>query len=176
MPQSAGQLRRQDGDSLIRQADDPRAQEGGGAEVRFRLREVAQQRHRVLDLVSLEEPETFVDIRQNAAGFDRLLEIAMAVARAEQDRDVRRLRLTRDTRGSIANGCLLKQPCDFRNPDPTGVNGPLGASAGTAVIIDWNVGALPIGLAPGQTYYFSVRNLGCGQDSCDASTSVNWPH
>jgi len=71
---------------------------------------------------------------------------------------------------------LSKQPCDFRNPDPTGVNGPLGASAGTAVIIDWNVGALPIGLTPGQTYYFSVRNLGCGQDSCDASTSVNWPH
>jgi hypothetical protein len=71
---------------------------------------------------------------------------------------------------------LSKQPCDFRNPDPTGVNGPLGATSGTAVIIDWNVGALPIGLMPGQTYYFSVRNLGCGQDSCDASTSINWPH
>jgi len=71
---------------------------------------------------------------------------------------------------------LSNTPCDFRDPDPSGVNGPYGASAGPATLINWNVGALPIGLIAGRTYYFNVRNLGCGQDNCEASTSTSWPH
>lgn len=71
---------------------------------------------------------------------------------------------------------LSKTPCDFRAPDVTGVNGPLAASSGTVVFVGWNVNAAPLALVPGQTYYFSFRNLSCGQDSCEASTTTNWPH
>ena len=71
---------------------------------------------------------------------------------------------------------LSKTACDFRDPDPTGTNGPFAASAGTAVLIGWNVGAPPVGLVAGQTYYFSVRNLSCGQLTCEATTSTTWPH
>ena len=71
---------------------------------------------------------------------------------------------------------LSKTKCDFRTPDPTGVNGPFDASAGPSVLINWNVGAQPLALTPGQTYYFNVRNLGCGQASCEASMSSTWPH
>jgi hypothetical protein len=71
---------------------------------------------------------------------------------------------------------LSSTPCDFRNPDPAGVNGPYAAGTGTAVLINWNVGGAPVALVPGRTYYFNFQNLGCGQDWCDASTSTNWPH
>jgi len=70
---------------------------------------------------------------------------------------------------------LSKSACDFRDPDPTGNNGPFAAEAGTAPFIGWNVGAPPASLVPGQTYYFNIRNLNCG-GACEASTSVNWPH
>ena len=71
---------------------------------------------------------------------------------------------------------LSTSPCDFRATDPTGVNGPFVETQGTATLINWNVGAPPIGLVPGRTYYFNARNLGCGQDSCEATTSTIWPH
>jgi len=71
---------------------------------------------------------------------------------------------------------LSTTQCDFRAPDPTGMNGPLAANAGTVAYIPWNVGAAPAALVPGQTYYFSFRNMSCGQDSCEASTTTNWPH
>ena len=71
---------------------------------------------------------------------------------------------------------LSTTPCDFRPPDPTGVNGPLVSTQGTATLINWNVGAPPVSLVPGSIYYFNVRNLGCGQDFCEATTSTNWPH
>jgi len=71
---------------------------------------------------------------------------------------------------------LSTAPCDFRDPDPSGVNGPLAANAGVAVLINWNVGAAPVALVPGHTYYFNFRNLACGQDVCDAATSTTWPH
>lgn len=71
---------------------------------------------------------------------------------------------------------LSKTPCDFRAPDVTGVNGPFAASSGSVVLVTWNVNASPLSLLPGQTYYFNFRNLSCGQDSCEASTTTNWPH
>ncbi|NUO50832.1 MAG: hypothetical protein HOV80_18420 [Polyangiaceae bacterium] len=71
---------------------------------------------------------------------------------------------------------ISRSPCDFRPVDPTGVNGPLAESAGTAALIGWNVGVEPLALVAGETYYFSYRNLNCAQASCDASTSTNWPH
>lgn len=71
---------------------------------------------------------------------------------------------------------LSKSPCDFRTPDPSGANGPFAGDAGVAVILNWNVGAQPVGLQPGQTYYFNFKNNSCGQDFCEASTTTNWPH
>jgi len=81
---------------------------------------------------------------------------------------------------------LSSSPCDFRNPDPTGVNGPLAGAAGTAPLINFNVGGsassgstdTTYALVPGQTYYFSIQNLNCPTGvSCDASTTVSqWPH
>jgi hypothetical protein len=47
---------------------------------------------------------------------------------------------------------------------------------GTAPLITWNVGAPPFSLVAGRTYYFNFRNDGCGQGSCNASTSTSWPH
>jgi hypothetical protein len=71
---------------------------------------------------------------------------------------------------------LSSTPCDFRAPDPSGVNGPFAANQGTATIINWNVGAAPVSLVPGSVYYFNARNLGCGQSFCEATTSTTWPH
>ncbi|MFO1304435.1 MAG: hypothetical protein U1F54_11920 [Burkholderiales bacterium] len=72
---------------------------------------------------------------------------------------------------------LSTTPCDFRTAvDPTGANGPLGYAEGTAPIINWNVGASAVSLAPGATYYFNVRSLSCPQDACDATTTTIWPH
>jgi len=71
---------------------------------------------------------------------------------------------------------LSRSPCDFRPVDPTGENGPLAESGGTATLINWNVGAEPLALVAGETYYFNYRNTNCAQASCDASTSTNWPH
>ena len=71
---------------------------------------------------------------------------------------------------------LSTSPCDFRSPDPTGATGPLVATQGTATLINWNVGAPPLSLVPGQVYYFNARNLGCAQDTCEATTSTIWPH
>jgi hypothetical protein len=71
---------------------------------------------------------------------------------------------------------LSSTPCDFRAPDPSGVNGPFVANQGTATLINWNVGAPPVSLVPGSVYYFNARNLGCGQGFCEATTSTIWPH
>ena len=71
---------------------------------------------------------------------------------------------------------ISESKCDFRNPDPTGKNGPLELVYGTAPLITWNVGAPPFALVPGRTYYINFKNDGCGQGNCGASTSTNWPH
>ena len=55
-----------------------------------RIGQVSQQGQHVLDLVRVEEPQPFVDIRRDAALLERLLELAMALARAKQNRDVSR--------------------------------------------------------------------------------------
>jgi hypothetical protein len=78
---------------------------------------------------------------------------------------------------------ISTQPCDFRQKDYTGVNGPLAVSNGTSVEVDYGV-ATPFifgnaGLTAGQTYYISVRNWqldptprsSCGQTSCNAGTN-----
>ena len=70
---------------------------------------------------------------------------------------------------------LSTQPCDFRASDPTGATGPLASTDGTVPLIYWNVGVAPVSLVAGQTYYFNVRNLGCAQDFCEATTSTIWP-
>ena len=72
---------------------------------------------------------------------------------------------------------LSKSQCDFRNPDPTGANGPLDLQGGVQATINWNVGNAPLGLVAGQTYYFNFRNDSCGQGVCDAAiATTQWPH
>lgn len=70
---------------------------------------------------------------------------------------------------------LSRTPCDFRDADPTGVNGPLAAAGGLTALIDWNVGAPPVALVAGQRYYFNIRNVVCGQLTCEAGFSTTWP-
>ncbi len=77
---------------------------------------------------------------------------------------------------------LSKSACDFRPYDPTGANGPYTVSNGTSAFMIWNVGAPPISLAPGQTYYFNVRNysvdLGatsCSNSQCNGLFEAYWP-
>lgn len=58
---------------------------------------------------------------------------------------------------------LSSSPCDFRNVDPTGVNGPLTSSMGKQVTIYFEIGSKanpePGKLIPGHTYYMNVRNF-----------------
>ncbi|MFO1399425.1 MAG: hypothetical protein U1F48_20435 [Burkholderiales bacterium] len=78
---------------------------------------------------------------------------------------------------------LSKSACDFRPYDATGVNGPYTVSNGTSAFMIWNVGAPPISLTPGQTYYFNIRNysvdLGttsCANSQCNGLFEAYWPH
>ncbi|MFO1315349.1 MAG: hypothetical protein U1F58_07065 [Burkholderiales bacterium] len=76
---------------------------------------------------------------------------------------------------------LSKNACDFRPVDPTGAAGPFDASYGKQVTIYWNVGAEPIALRPGETYYFNTRNTDYNgvsdcQSICNAGISTIWPH
>jgi len=70
---------------------------------------------------------------------------------------------------------LSNSPCDFRDPDPSGVNGPIDAAGGVQATIRWNVGGDPLNLVAGRTYYFNFRNLNCAQSRCDAGIDNFWP-
>jgi hypothetical protein len=64
--------------------------------------------------------------------------------------------------GTFRQMTLSTQACDFRSKDYTGGTGPLAVSNGTTVSVSYGVVTPfifgPAGLAPGQTYYVSVRN------------------
>jgi hypothetical protein len=74
---------------------------------------------------------------------------------------------------------ISKSACDFRTTgglDPTGVNGPIGAGAGTTASIRWSsTGGFNVAkLVAGQTYYLNIQNKSGfinGVQSC-ATTSV----
>jgi hypothetical protein len=79
---------------------------------------------------------------------------------------------------------LSKSACDFRPLDPTGANGPMGLNYGNNALINWNVGAQPVPLVAGQTYYFNFRNyspdlpppgISCFTNTCNAAIVTNWP-
>ena len=86
--QGLGQRRRHPSQSLVRDPHESRSQPGGRAKIRERIGQVPQQRQDVLDLVGVEEPEALVDVRRQTVPLERLLELAVALARAEEDRDV----------------------------------------------------------------------------------------
>jgi hypothetical protein len=76
---------------------------------------------------------------------------------------------------------LSNSPCDFRAPDPSGTNGPFTWGNGTSASVTWNVGAPPVSLVPGGTYYVSIRNwsidlaaFSCTGE-CNAIIQFNWP-
>jgi len=78
--------------------------------------------------------------------------------------------------------------CDFRATDISGVNGPLGRASGTTATLSFITGnntPSQMGLTPGQTYYFNMRNyspmsgmITCtsAQQRCDAIATINLPH
>ncbi|MEO7158544.1 MAG: hypothetical protein ABI039_13330, partial [Vicinamibacterales bacterium] len=81
---------------------------------------------------------------------------------------------------------LSKSLCDFRSVDPTGTNGPYTLGNGNSATVKWNIGAAPVGLIAGQTYYFNFRNWSpdlnggqggnsCSTSTCNAIITVNWP-
>ena len=98
----------------VRQPHDARPQERRGAQIRRGIGQIAQQRHRVLDFVGVEEAQPLVDVGRHAAPLERLLELAVAVARAEQDRDVGRPRGARDAGRPIAHGRAVRAAGRFR--------------------------------------------------------------
>lgn len=78
---------------------------------------------------------------------------------------------------------LSRSRCDFRDPDPTGVNGPYAAAYGTTASVAFNVGAGLAKLPPGYPYYLAVRNwdpntaaISCMAATCDAAFTPVWPH
>ncbi len=81
---------------------------------------------------------------------------------------------------------LSKSACDFRGIDSSGANGPYTQAYGNSASITWNVGAAPVALTPGQTYYFNFRNyspdlnnglggVSCATSSCNAVVQMNFP-
>jgi hypothetical protein len=82
---------------------------------------------------------------------------------------------------------LSTTACDFRATDPAGVSGPLAAAAGLTPQITFVAGApMPptVGLTPGATYYFNVRNyqrsaaiITCAATPgrCDALANISLP-
>ena len=85
-----GEARRQRLQRGIRQAHEARPQHGRRPQVGGGVGEVAQQRHEVLDLVGLEEPESLVDVGGDAPRLERRLERLVTLARPEQDARRRR--------------------------------------------------------------------------------------
>jgi hypothetical protein len=64
---------------------------------------------------------------------------------------------------------LSENKCDFT------AGSYIKAAGGTAPLIMFNVGSGPGEvLTPGKTYYFNLRNVNCGQASCDMSVSIPW--
>ena len=78
-----------------------------------RVGEVAQERHRVLGLVGVEEPETLVDVGRNPPLFQFTLELTVTRSRAEQDADVSSRRATRHAGLAIAHAVLAQDSSDF---------------------------------------------------------------
>jgi hypothetical protein len=77
---------------------------------------------------------------------------------------------------------LSASACDFRGRDPSGVSGPYAVANGGTTGIYWNIGAAPVALVPGRTYYFNFRNwsvdlgaISCAIGACNAVIQVNWP-
>ncbi len=71
---------------------------------------------------------------------------------------------------------ISKSACDFRTVDTTGANGPFTVAYGTSTFVGFNVGAAPLNLVPGQTYWINVRNyspdlggLSCAGSTCNGS-------
>ena len=72
---------------------------------------------------------------------------------------------------------LSTRPCDFRELDPTGVNGPLASSGGTSATLHRAIGTGPGEVAVGRTYFFNMKNWaqdfndGAGGPSCQDNTN-----
>ena len=86
-----GQIGRQDRESTIGQAHKSRPKQRGGAHIRLRIGKEAKKRHRVLNLVGVEETETLVDVGGDTLPLERLLELSMGIARSKEHCDVGRL-------------------------------------------------------------------------------------
>jgi len=76
---------------------------------------------------------------------------------------------------------LSRSPCDFRAPDPSGVNGPLVVTGGVSGDVYYNLAAARFGypeghVTAGQTYYVNLRQVnGCGSSGrCDMVLGLTW--
>ncbi len=87
----------------VGQSHDARPQECGGPQIGGRIGEAAHERHDILNLVGFEESEPFVDVGRHASALEGRLELAMALAGAEQDRHVGGSGLAHDAGLAIAN-------------------------------------------------------------------------
>ena len=76
--------------SRVRDAHEARAQQRGHAELRRRVREKPDERAHILDLVGVEEAHPLVDVRRDPPAPERVLELPVALARAEQNGHVLR--------------------------------------------------------------------------------------
>ena len=107
-------MRRESPDAFVRHPDEPRAEPRSGSQVRNRIRQVPEHGHDVLDLVGVEETKPFVDIRGNAELFQRLLVLAMALSRPEEDGDIAGTNRSMHSSVAIAHQhCLADEPRDF---------------------------------------------------------------
>ncbi len=80
-----------------------RSQPRRGAQIRKRVGQIPQQREHVLDLVGVEESEALVDVGRQTVALERLLELAVALAGAEEDGDVSRTDRPTHAGRAIAN-------------------------------------------------------------------------
>ena len=111
--QDVAQAAGQQGQGAVREADDPRPQQRRRPQLGRRIGQVAQQGPHVLDLLGVEEAESLVDARRDAAPDQRPLEFAVASPRPEQNGDVAGLGPPPQAAAPVADLPLLDQAGDF---------------------------------------------------------------
>jgi hypothetical protein len=81
---------------------------------------------------------------------------------------------------------LSTSACDFRDPDPTGQNGPIavgnGQTPSISSIMSTNGSWAGVVLRPGTTYYVNVLNrryggttTTCTRSTCNGLLTLSWP-
>ena len=121
--ESLGEVGRETPQRVVGDADESGPQERRRPQVGFRRREHPDEGHQILDLVGVVEAEALVDVGPDRARRQRALELAMALARTEEHRDVAGAHAPRRVAAAIGDETLVEQAHDLaRDAGRTGLD------------------------------------------------------